>query len=139
SHCLTVPLSYRPTVSLPHCPTATLLLWTLVPIAAMYIVSLTRPAYNPKFLLLATPAFYILVARGLASVVRGQGSGASIYASRFTLSFALSHFRSLALRIHSLALSLFRPLALSLSRSLAPSPSRLPRSPHQRHLHRLCE
>ena len=36
----------------------------------MYIVSLTRPAYNPKFLLLATPAFYILAARGLNHVSR---------------------------------------------------------------------
>jgi len=36
----------------------------------MYIVSLTRPAYNPKFLLLATPAFYILAARGLSFVLR---------------------------------------------------------------------
>lgn len=46
-------------------PAVPLTLWTLVPVAAMYIVSLTRPAYNPKFLLLATPAFYILAARGL--------------------------------------------------------------------------
>ncbi len=45
--------------------------WTLVPIAAMYVVSLSRPAYNPKFLLLATPAFYILAARGLACIHPG--------------------------------------------------------------------
>ncbi len=45
--------------------TAALILWTLVPIGAMYVVSLSRPAYNPKFLLLATPPFYILAARGL--------------------------------------------------------------------------
>jgi len=42
-----------------------LILWTLVPVGAMYILSLSRPAYNPKFLLLGTPAFYILAARGL--------------------------------------------------------------------------
>jgi 4-amino-4-deoxy-L-arabinose transferase-like glycosyltransferase len=48
----------------------TLAAWTLVPMAAMYIVSLARPAYNPKFLLLATPAFYILAARGLSFVLR---------------------------------------------------------------------
>ena len=40
--------------------TVSLILWTLVPIAVMYIVSLSRPATNPKFLLLATPAFFIL-------------------------------------------------------------------------------
>jgi len=46
--------------------TVALILWTLVPVAVMYLVSLARPAYNPKFLLLATPAFYILAARGLS-------------------------------------------------------------------------
>lgn len=49
----------------------TLILWTLVPIAIMYIVSLARPAYNPKFLLLATPPFFILAARGLATIYPG--------------------------------------------------------------------
>ncbi len=48
-----------------------LLLWALVPVAVMYVVSLSRPAYNPKFLLLATPAFYILAARGLARIYPG--------------------------------------------------------------------
>lgn len=51
---------------------ASLILWTLVPVAVMYIVSLARPAYNPKFLLLATPAFYILAARGLATIYPGM-------------------------------------------------------------------
>ncbi len=48
-----------------------LLLWALVPIGVMYVVSLSRPAYNPKFLLLATSAFYILAARGLARIYPG--------------------------------------------------------------------
>ncbi|MBI5301960.1 MAG: glycosyltransferase family 39 protein [Chloroflexi bacterium] len=51
--------------------TVSLILWTLVPVAVMYIVSLSRPAYNPKFLLLATPAFYILAARGLSLIYPG--------------------------------------------------------------------
>lgn len=41
-------------------------LWTFAPIAAMYVVSIERPAYDPKFLLLATPGFLILAARGLS-------------------------------------------------------------------------
>jgi len=41
-------------------------LWALAPLLAMYFVSLARPAYNPKFLLLATPGFLILVARGVS-------------------------------------------------------------------------
>lgn len=42
------------------------LLWAVVPFVAMFTVSLVRPAYNPKFLLLATPGFLILVARGFS-------------------------------------------------------------------------
>ncbi|MGE5138739.1 MAG: glycosyltransferase family 39 protein [Rudaea sp.] len=50
----------------PYFPVLLCALWALVPLAFMYAVSFQRPAYNPKFLLLAAPAFFILVARGLA-------------------------------------------------------------------------
>ncbi len=46
-------------------------LWAIVPLLAMYFVSLTRPAYNPKFLLLATPGFLIMVARGVSVLYPG--------------------------------------------------------------------
>ncbi len=46
--------------------TRVLALWAIVPVAFMYVVSLARPAYNPKFLLLALPPFLILAARGVA-------------------------------------------------------------------------
>lgn len=46
--------------------------WLLVPVAVMYIVSLSRPAYNDKFLLLATPPFFVLSARGLADIHPGM-------------------------------------------------------------------
>ncbi len=46
-------------------------LWALVPLLAMYFVSLARPAYNPKFLLLATPGFLICVARGVSVLYPG--------------------------------------------------------------------
>ncbi|MBI5030290.1 MAG: glycosyltransferase family 39 protein [Chloroflexi bacterium] len=49
----------------------TLLLLIFVPVGIMYVVSLSRPAYNPKFLLLASPAFAILVGRGLARIHPG--------------------------------------------------------------------
>lgn len=45
--------------------------WTLVPLLAMYFVSLSRAAYNPKFLLLATPGFLICVARGVSVLYPG--------------------------------------------------------------------
>ncbi len=43
------------------------LLYLCVPILTMYVLSLSRPAYDPKFLLLVTPAFYLLLARGVAA------------------------------------------------------------------------
>jgi hypothetical protein len=45
--------------------------WAHVPLLAMYLFSLSRPAYNPKFLLLATPPFFILAARGLSTIHPG--------------------------------------------------------------------
>lgn len=46
-------------------------LWAIVPLVAMCFVSLSRPAYNPKFLLLATPGFLILVGRGVSVLYPG--------------------------------------------------------------------
>lgn len=46
-------------------------LWAIVPLLGMFFVSLSRPAYNPKFLLLATPGFLILVARGVSVLYPG--------------------------------------------------------------------
>ncbi len=46
--------------------TGLLVLWMVAPVALMYVVSLSRPSYNGKFLLLAAPPFLILSARGLA-------------------------------------------------------------------------
>ncbi|MBS1251393.1 MAG: hypothetical protein MAG451_00426 [Anaerolineales bacterium] len=43
-------------------------LYLVVPLAAMYVLSLRRPLYNPKFLLLATPPFHLLVALGIHHV-----------------------------------------------------------------------
>jgi len=49
------------------------LLYLVVPIVTMYVLSLQRPMYKPKFLLLATPAFYILQAWGITAVGRWLG------------------------------------------------------------------
>jgi mannosyltransferase len=43
---------------------AMVLIYLVAPILAMYALSLRRPLYDPKFLLLATPAYYLLLARG---------------------------------------------------------------------------
>lgn len=42
----------------------------LIPVLTMYLLSLQRPMYNPKFLLLATPGYYLLLAVGLVSLGR---------------------------------------------------------------------
>jgi mannosyltransferase len=49
------------------------LLYLIVPILTMYALSLQRPMYKPKFLLLATPAYYILQAWGITTVGRWLG------------------------------------------------------------------
>jgi 4-amino-4-deoxy-L-arabinose transferase-like glycosyltransferase len=55
---------------------ATLLVtaWLLVPILTMFVLSLRRPMYNPKFLLVATPAFYLLLGYGVQVIGDMLGS-----------------------------------------------------------------
>ncbi len=51
-----------------HWRTLLLAAYLLVPLGFMYLASLQRPMYNPKFLLLATPALHVLQAGGLAAI-----------------------------------------------------------------------
>lgn len=46
-------------------PRVLALLYFLTPPLLMYLISLNRPAFRPKFLLLATPGFLLLLAQGL--------------------------------------------------------------------------
>jgi len=48
------------------------LLYLLIPIGVMYVLSLQRPIYNPKFLLLCTPPFYWFLAQGAMSIASGH-------------------------------------------------------------------
>ncbi len=52
----------------PHC---VCLLHLFVPALAMYLLSLSRPMYDPKFLLLCTPAFCTLLALGTTGLSTG--------------------------------------------------------------------
>lgn len=70
-------LSWRDSARISGWGIVTCALWVGVPFLAMYGVSLARPAYNPKFLLLATPGFLILVARGISVLYRGVFSRAA--------------------------------------------------------------
>ena len=51
---------------IPHCLIASLpLLYCLFPVLMMYALSLTRPAYRPKFFLVGSPAFSLILAQGI--------------------------------------------------------------------------
>jgi len=66
------------------------LLYLCLPALVMYILSLSRPAYDPKFLLLATPAFQLILARGIA----GEWLGGTMRSWRKSAAFERrTHFR----------------------------------------------
>ena len=48
------------------------LLYLCLPVLAMCVISLSRPAYDPKLLLLATPAFHLILARGMGGEWLGE-------------------------------------------------------------------
>ena len=101
----------RATGRLTNWLTVLLILWTLVPIGAMYVVSLSRPAYNPKFLLLATPPFFILAARGLTQIAIGNWQFATRFSSRppRPLAFGVVAFGVLVFSLFSLRNYYFDP------------------------------
>jgi len=47
------------------------LLYLFVPAGVMYVLSLQRPMYDAKFLLLCSPPFYLFLAQGVLSISRG--------------------------------------------------------------------
>jgi mannosyltransferase len=59
---------------IPHCLIALLpLLYCLFPVLMMYILSLLRPAYRPKFFLVGSPAFYLILAQGIIQLSKVAG------------------------------------------------------------------
>lgn len=68
--------SNRESILRPHSLSAytVAILYLAIPISALYLASLRRPMYNPKFLLWVTPAYYILVARGVHTLMPEQWS-----------------------------------------------------------------
>lgn len=49
-------------------PSILLTLWLVLPIAAIVVLSQTRPLYEPRFLMLVLPAWLLLVAAGMIAV-----------------------------------------------------------------------
>lgn len=71
----TSPVPPRMTPPLPgsasFSPLVLTVLWLITPVLTVYLLSLRRPMFNPKFLLVATPAFCLLVALGIRRVAGG--------------------------------------------------------------------
>jgi 4-amino-4-deoxy-L-arabinose transferase-like glycosyltransferase len=65
-------------------------LYLVVPIAMMYVLSLRRPLYKPKFLLVATPAYYLLQACGVVACASWAGRRSMSQVVRVILGLALS-------------------------------------------------
>jgi len=58
-----------------HCLIASLpLLYCLFPVLMMYALSLWRPAYRPKFFLVGSPAFCLILAKGIVRLSKVAGS-----------------------------------------------------------------
>jgi mannosyltransferase len=85
------------------------LLYLMVPTLAALVISYRHPKYAPRYLLLVTPAYYLLVARGLAtlrahrrwaglavllSTVIFVGTVQSLYNGYFTEEYARDDFRA---------------------------------------------
>jgi mannosyltransferase len=51
--------------------------YLVVPLLAMYLGSLRRPMFNPKFVLLVTPAFHILLAAGAGAIAHVGANSAA--------------------------------------------------------------
>ena len=64
--------------------------WLAIPVLTMFALSLRRPMYNPKFLLVATPALYLLLGRGLRWLWATPRLGRATAAGRLLAAGALA-------------------------------------------------
>ena len=51
-----------------------LLLYLVIPTAILFAIAYSRPKFDPRYLLVATPAFYLIIAWGLTALLRAAGS-----------------------------------------------------------------
>ncbi len=74
--------------SSPARPRLILLLWLLAPVVLIYLISLRTPVFEPRYLIFAAPAFYLLVALGLITLSRLSRPAAGLTLA-IVLSFSL--------------------------------------------------
>jgi hypothetical protein len=76
-----------------------LIAWLLIPLVAYFLVLQRQPSFEPRYLILVTPALFLLLALGVIYVsrvrchvsgVKYQGSGVTYHASRITFQCAAS-------------------------------------------------
>ena len=76
--------SLIPHCLIPHCLIDLLpLLYCLFPVLMMYVLSLWRPAYRPKFFLVGSPAFSLILAQGVIRL--GKLAGGKRLVTRYLL------------------------------------------------------
>ncbi len=49
--------------------------WIIIPLAAYFLVLQRQPSFEPRYLILITPALFLLLALGLSSVSESRGAG----------------------------------------------------------------
>ena len=59
------------------------LFYCLFPVLMMYVLSLLRPAYRPKFFLVGSPAFCLILAQGIVQL--GKVAGSKHFVTRYLL------------------------------------------------------
>jgi hypothetical protein len=62
-------------------------LYLIIPVLLLFAISYARPKFHPRYLMLASPAFFLLVAAGIAQCFKFNISRFKFYVLRFT--FAL--------------------------------------------------
>jgi len=59
-------------------------LYLIIPILLLFAISYARPKFHPRYLMLASPAFFLLVAAGIAQCFKFNISRFKFYVSRLT-------------------------------------------------------
>jgi mannosyltransferase len=93
------PIAHYPFLTTLHSSLVFMLLYLFIPVILTLLLASRTPKFNPRYAMLASPAFILLIAGGLTSI-RGQGSRHRSYALRLIPIAALIYI--LATSVYSL-------------------------------------